>query len=204
MAALGALLGAGGLALAFACSTAAGLWVLLYMLGTVAYSMSLKRKLLIDVVVLAVLYMVRVVAGAAVVSVSLSPWFLGFFMFVFLTLALVKRQTELQDGEQRHAQAAGRAWHREDVSVVAGLCAAGSVASALILALYLQSPQVELLYRQPGFLWLLCPLVIYWLGRMALLANRGAVDADPLLFALRDRTSWLTGLGVAVAFLLAV
>ena len=204
MAALGALLGAGGLALAFACSTAAGLWVLLYMLGTVAYSMSLKRKLLIDVVVLAVLYMVRVVAGAAVVSVALSPWFLGFFMFVFLTLALVKRQTELQDGEQRHAQAAGRAWHREDVSVVAGLCAAGSVASALILALYLQSPQVELLYRQPGFLWPLCPLVIYWLGRMALLANRGAVDADPLLFALRDRTSWLTGLGVAVAFLLAV
>ncbi len=203
MAALGALLGAGGLALAFACSTAAGLWVLLYMLGTVAYSMSLKRKLLIDVVVLAVLYMVRVVAGAAVVSVALSPWFLGFFMFVFLTLALVKRQTELQGGE-RHATAVGRAWHREDVSVIAGLCAAGSVASVLILALYLQSPQVELLYGQPGFLWLLCPLAIYWLGRMALLANRGAVDADPLLFALRDRTTWLTGLGAAVAFLLAV
>lgn len=204
MAALSVLLATAGIALAFACSTAAGLWVLLYLVGSVSYSMSLKRKLLIDVVVIAVLHMIRVVAGAAAVSVPLSPWFLGFFMFVFLTLALVKRQTELQGGKLDDDTAAGRAWQREDASVVAGLCAGGSVASALILALYIQTPQVELLYGRPTFLWLLCPLVIYWLGRMALLANRGIVDADPLLFALRDRTSWLAGLGVAAAFLLAL
>ena len=84
--------------------------------------------------------------------------------------------------------------------MVAGFGAAGGVASALVFALYIQTPQVSELYGSPEFLWPICPLLIYWLGRMTLLANRGFIDHDPVLFALRDRTSWLTGFAIAVAF----
>ena len=70
----------------------------------------------------------------------------------------------------------------------------------VVFALYVQSPEVSERYARPEFLWLICPLPVYWLGRMALLAHRGAVDADPVVFATRDRTSWLTGLAVLAAF----
>ena len=201
---LAGFLAAGGLAGAFWISTAGGLWTSLYLIVSVFYSMSWKRKLLIDVVVLATLYMVRIVAGAVVVAVPLSPWFLGFFMFVFLTLALVKRQRELHALASGQLKQAGRAWRAEDVHVVAACGAAGGVASALVFALYIQTPQVSELYARPEFLWPICPLLIYWLGRMTLLANRGLVDHDPVLFALRDRTSWLTGLAIAAALLAAL
>ena len=201
---LAGFLVAGGLASAFWISTAGGLWASLYLIVTVLYSMSWKRKLLIDVVVLAALYMVRIVAGAAVVAVPLSPWFLGFFLFVFLTLALAKRQRELYALAAGQLAPGGRAWRAEDVPVVAALGAAGGVASALVFALYIQTPQVSELYARPELLWPICPLLIYWLGRMTLLAHRGLVDHDPVLFALRDRTSWLTGLAIAAALLAAL
>ena len=201
---LGGVLAAGGLAGAFWISTAAGLWTSLYLLVTVLYSLSWKRKLFIDVVVLATLYMVRIVAGALVIPIPLSPWFLGFFMFVFLALALVKRQRELHGQASGAIGQGGRAWRAEDMPVVGAFGAASSLAAALVFALYIQTPQVGELYARPEFLWPICPLLIYWLGRMTLLAHRGFVDHDPVLFALRDRTSWLTGLTVAAALFAAL
>ena len=210
---IGAALAAGGLALAFWLSAAAGLWVLLYLAATCAYSLSLKRKIFIDVVALAMLYAVRVLAGAAAVSVALSPWLLAFFLFLFLALAIVKRQGEIRTprGSGRSAPG-GRAYRAEDFPVMAALGAASGVASAVILTLYIQSPETGERYARPEFLWPICPLLLYWLGRMALLAGRaGRGDAkripdndDPLIFALRDRTSWLTGLGVLAAFAAAL
>ena len=200
---LGAALVAGGLAIAFHLSPLGGICVLVYLLGTLAYSLSLKRKLFVDVIALAALYMMRLVAGGLAVSIALSPWFLSFFMFAFLSLAIVKRQIELRAlrGSDR---AHGRAWRAADLPVAAALGAASGVASAIVFTLYIQSPEVSLRYDHPEFLWLICPLLIYWLGRMTLLANRGAVDHDPVEFTLKDRTSWLTGVGILAAFAAAI
>ena len=210
---VGAALATGGLALAFLLSTAAGLWVLLYLAMTCAYSLSLKRKTFIDVVTLAMLYAVRVLAGAAAVAVALSPWLLAFFLFLFLALAIVKRQCELRALRDVGGSApGGRAYLAEDFTVMAALGAANGVASVVILALYTQSPETGERYARPEFLLMVCPLLLYWLGRIALIACRaGEGDSrqapsndDPLIFALRDRTSWLTGLGVLAAFAAAL
>ena len=207
----GAALAAGGLALAFALSTAAGLWVLAYLAATCAYSLSLKRETFLDVVTLALLYAVRVLAGAAAVSVPVSPWLLAFFLFLFLALAVVKRQGELRAlREAGRSEAGGRGYLAEDHLVMAALGAASGFGSVVILTLYIQSPEAAERYARPELLWLICPLLLYWLGRMALLAGRGKEsgrmpgDDDPVVFALRDRTSWLTGLGVLAAFAAAL
>ena len=208
----GAALAAGGLAMAFALSPAAGLWVLAYLAATCAYSLSLKRRIFIDVVTLAMLHAARVLAGAAAVSVAPSPWLLAFFLFLFLALAAVKRQSELRAlRETGRSRSGGRPYLADDLPVMAALGAASGFASVVILTLYIQSPGVEERYAHPEFLWLICPLLLYWLGRMALLAGRagkgecpGSEPApgndDPLDFALRDRTSWLIGLGILASF----
>ena len=197
----GAALVAGGLAAVFWLSAGAGLYVLLYLVVSLAYSLSLKRRVLIDVVTLSGLYTIRVLAGGVVVSIPLSPWFLAFFMFAFLALAVVKRQSELRAlCESGRSVASGRAYLPDDLPVMAALGAAGGIASVLVFALYVQSPAVSERYARLEFLWLICPLLIYWLGRMILLANRGAVGDDPVMFAMRDRTSWLIGLGILATF----
>ena len=202
---LGAALSAGGLALAFELSWPGGLCVLLYLILTLAYSLSLKRRLFVDVVTLGLLYMVRVLAGGVAVSVTLSPWFLAFFMFAFFSLAIVKRQAELKRlGESGATAVEGRGWRIEDLPVLAAFSVAAGLASVIVFALYIRSPEVSALYTRPEFLWLICPLLVYWLGRMALLANRGAVDDDPVVFTLRDRTSWLAGMAMAAAFTAAL
>ena len=202
---LGAVLVAGGLALAFRLSATAGFCVLFYLIVTLAYSLSLKQKLFVDVLTLGVLYMVRVIAGGAAVSVALSPWFLAFFIFVFVALAVVKRQGELYGlYESGRTAAVGRAYRAADLPVMAALGTAGAFASAVVFALYVRSPEVSERYARPEFLWLICLLLVYWLGRMTLLANRGAVDDDPVVFAMRDRASWLTGAGVLAAFAAAL
>ena len=201
----GAVLVVGGLTAAFLVSAAAGLCVLLYLVVTLAYSLSLKRKVFIDVITLAGLYSLRVLAGGVAVSVPLSPWFLAFFMFAFLALAVVKRQSELRaERESGQPAVGGRAYLADDLPVMAALGAASGFASVVVFALYIQSPELGERYARPEFLWLICPLLIYWLGRMTLLANRGSVDADPVVFTMRDRTSWLTGLGILAAFACAL
>ncbi len=202
---IGAVLAAGGLALACGLSAQAGLYVLLYMLVTFAYSLFLKRKIFVDVITLALLFAIRVLAGAEAVAVPLSPWFLAFFGFVFLSLALVKRQSELR-GLPRSGRSttSGRAYSTADLPVLTALGAASSMAAVVVFALYIQSLEVSGRYARPEFLWWVCPLLVYWLGRMTLLANRGAVDEDPVTFAFRDRTSWLTTAGILAAFVAAL
>ena len=197
MAALGVALVTGGLAFAFGVSPAAVPFVFLYVMMTCVYSLYLKRRLFFDVIVLSLLYGVRVLAGAAAVSIMPSPWLLAFSLFAFLALAIVKRQTELAAARSAPA---GRAYVVEDLPLLAALGAASSFATVVVLALYIQSPEVSVRYGSPERLWLLCPLLIYWLGRLTLLANRGVVDDDPVVFAIRDRTSWLTGIVILAVF----
>ncbi len=202
---IGVAMMAGGLLVAFQLSAAAGLCILLYLIITFAYSLLLKRMTFIDVLTLSVLYTIRVIAGGMAVSIMLSPWFLGFFIFMFLALAIVKRQSELytlrKPGESKLI---GRAYFAEDLPVMAALGAASSFASIVILTLYIQSLEAGGNYDRLELLWLICPLLIYWLGRMMLLANRGIVDDDPLVFAMGDRASWLTGVGILAIFTAAL
>lgn len=161
-----------------------------YFLLTLAYSLRLKRVAMLDVVVLAALYTARIVAGAFALQVELSFWLLAFSMFLFLSLALLKRHTELaaMDG-QGQVQLAGRGYATGDLSLVAMSGIAAGQASVLVLALYIDSPASAALYSHPALLWLLCPLLLFWIGRVWLLSHRRRMHDDPLVFALTDPAS---------------
>ena len=165
-----------------------------YFLLTTAYSFSLKRKPVVDVILLAALYTVRVIAGAAAVAIVPSFWLLAFSMFIFLSLALAKRYTEL-DGlrERGELTAAGRGWHVDDLPLVQTLGTGAGLASVLVLALYINSAQAQQLYATSEILWLVCPLLLYWIARLWFKTHRGEMHDDPVVFALRDRVSLATG-----------
>ncbi len=213
--ALSALLMSAGVALAFALSATAGRWALGYLLITLAYSLWLKTKLYADVVTLGLLYTLRVLAGGAVASVTPSHWLLAFSIFLFLALAITKRQAELhrmfesapsRDSGRGAGRGSGRDFGRDyfaaDRLALAALNAASGIAAVVVMLLYFHSPELSARYVRSELLWLLCPLILYWLGRITLLAGRGAMHDDPLVFTLRDKASWLCGAG-ALAVLVA-
>lgn len=168
---------------------------------TVAYSLILKRRIVVDVIALATLYTIRVVAGATLLSVPLSRWFLAFSVFFFFSLALVKRVIELKATEAASEErVAGRGYRAEDLPILLSLGAAAISASSLVYCLYITGNEVNQLYENPDMLWLGLPIFLYWQARIWLLANRQAVDDDPVSFALKDRMSYLSGL----SFLLIV
>lgn len=162
-----------------------------YYAVTFAYSFWLKRKALVDVMTLAGLYTARIIAGAAATALPLSPWMLGFSMFLFLALAAVKRQAELaQQAEGR--KTAGRGYETSDLPLLREMAIASGFAAVLVFALYISSEDVLRLYSRPEALWLICPLLLYWIGRMVLMTHRGFMDDDPIVFAARDWPSRLT------------
>lgn len=170
-----------------------------YYLLTLLYSLVLKRVEMLDVVVLATLYTARIVAGTFALGIALSFWLLAFSMFLFLSLALVKRYTELEVmREQGRTEAAGRGYRTDDLPMLGALGAAAGYLSVLVLALYINSANSEALYAQPKALWLLCPLLLYWISRVWLLTQRGRMHDDPLLYAMRDPVSLVVlALGLA-------
>ena len=174
-----------------------------YYVTTFAYSLWLKKKLVIDVITLSGLYTVRIVAGAAAAGVALSPWMLGFSMFLFLALAAVKRQGELTDQMAEGRAGAGRAYDPEDLPVIRGIGVAAAHAAVLVLALYISSDDVALLYGRPEALWVVCPILLYWTLRMVMKAHRGLMTDDPIVFAFRDRTSQGLVLGAVLMLLVA-
>lgn len=161
-----------------------------YILLASAYCVVLKRKAVADVLTLATLYALRVVAGAALVTVPLSRWFLAFSVFFFLSLALVKRVVELQ----KHPPAEtgtlpGRSYRAQDLPGLIGLGLGATVASSLVYCLYITSDDVLRYYSRPDFLWAGLPILLYWKARIWLLAGRNEMTEDPVIFALRDRVS---------------
>ncbi len=181
------------------------LWLFLYILGTLSYSLVLKRVVLVDVIVLAGLYTVRLLAGAAATRVEISPWFAAFSVFLFLSLAMVKRFSELQNTRARgQAIANGRGYQLGDIEQLRSFGTSNASAAVLVFLIYVGiSHDVNGLYHHPDRLWLIAPLMIYWLSRVWLLASRGELDEDPVIFAVTDRISLLTGAAVAVVAALA-
>jgi 4-hydroxybenzoate polyprenyltransferase/phosphoserine phosphatase len=168
---------------------------------TCAYSFGLKGKVLLDALALAGLYTLRIIAGSAAVSVPLSFWFLLFSVFLFLSLAFVKRFAELDSmRRQGRLRAAGRGYHVEDLPLLQSLGTAAGYLSVLVLALYINSPEIQPLYSRPKVIWILCVLMLYWISRVWMIAQRGAMHDDPVVFALKDRQS----LGIAALAVVTV
>jgi 4-hydroxybenzoate polyprenyltransferase len=166
--------------------------LLAYVVLTTAYTFALKRKMLADVIALASLYTIRVVAGAVAISVTMSEWLLGFSMFIFTALALVKRYVELIARLDKDlSDPANRNYRKSDLDIVAALAAAAGFNAVTIFALYISSDAVRPLYRHAEALWLICPILMYWLGRALLMAHRRLMDDDPIVFALRDWNSYV-------------
>ncbi|MDO9235721.1 MAG: UbiA family prenyltransferase [Aquabacterium sp.] len=176
-----------------------------YYVVTLAYSFGLKRLVMLDVLTLAGLYTVRIVAGAAATDIPLSFWLLMFAAFIFLSLAIVKRYAELHAmREQGKLKAQGRGYQVEDIALLQSLGTSSGYLSILVLALYLNSPDITVMYHYPKMVWALVPIMLYWVSRIWLQTHRGLMHDDPLVYALKDRISLLTGLAAAVALWLAV
>jgi 4-hydroxybenzoate polyprenyltransferase/phosphoserine phosphatase len=173
--------------------------LLLYIASTLAYSLVLKRRVLIDVVTLGGLYTLRVYGGLAATNEYETQWLLMFSLFLFLSLAIVKRSSEIVTMRAAGKTGLkGRGYRVADLSVLMSLGAAAGYGAVFVVALYLSSPEVIALYGHSHRMWLICPLLIYWISRMLLLSNRGDLHHDPVIFALTDRASWITGACVAV------
>jgi 4-hydroxybenzoate polyprenyltransferase/phosphoserine phosphatase len=178
--------------------------LLSYAALTTAYTFYLKRKLLVDVITLAGLYTARVIAGAAAIDVMVSQWLLGFSLFIFTTLALVKRYTELTVRlDKKLEDPTNRNYRVADLPVIAALAAASAFNSVTVFALYVSSDSVRALYHRPEALWLFCPILMYWLGRVLILAHRRQMHDDPIVFALRDKISYMALACAALALLAA-
>jgi 4-hydroxybenzoate polyprenyltransferase len=161
-----------------------------YWLLTLAYSFKLKRIAMLDTVVLASLYTVRIVAGTVAIHVALSFWLLAFSMFLFLSLAMIKRYTELHSLlQQGRNRTDGRGYEVDDLSLIQSLGGSSGYLAVLVLALYINSTASEALYKHPQILWMLCPLLLYWISRIWLKTHRGLMHDDPVVFALTDRVS---------------
>ena len=187
-ASLGAFCGASFLAL-----------LAIYSGGNFAYSIWLKRVVMLDVVVLACFYSLRLLAGGAATGIGCSEWLLAFSVFFFFCLAMVKRYSELRecvmvDGQKPE----GRGYLRTDLDPVASFGISSGLISVLVLVLYVMSPEVRIIYHRPTVLLLLCPLFLYWITRIWFKANRGEVPEDPVVFALTDRTSYIAGVLAAL------
>lgn len=172
-----------------------------YAMASLAYCLGLKRIALIDVMLLAGLYVLRVAAGAAAIGVLLSFWLAAFTLFLFLSLALLKRVIELKDLARGHVEINQRAYQQVDLPLLIGLGTAATMAAAVVLVLYLNSPEIPLHYSHSARLSLLLPIVLYSMSRLWLIALRGEMHADPVVHALRDPASYL-GVSAALAVVL--
>jgi len=170
-----------------------------YLLLTLSYSSWLKQKAVLDVVVLALLYTLRLIVGGVSAHVPISPWLFQFSIFLFLSLAFAKRFSELyrlnrQYELERKPDARTRGYRAADLSVVSQAGVASGLLAALVLAMYVNSPDVQRLYVRPSLLWAACPVFVYWITHLWMQAGRGQMNEDPIVFALRDRVSYLAGL----------
>lgn len=165
-----------------------------YAAFTTAYSFHLKRLVVVDICALAVLYTMRILAGSAATGIDTSMWLLAFSTFFFFSLAAIKRLAELVDGVKAGRSGAhGRGYITDDLAIVANIAVSAGLVSVLVLALYANSEQVQLLYKRPELLWASCLVLLFWNSRIAILTQRGQMHDDPLVFAVRDRVSLVCG-----------
>ena len=180
-------------------------WLAAYFVTTFAYSLVLKKLVLVDVMTLAGLYTVRMVAGAAATAIAFSPWLGGFSVFFFLSLAIVKRYAELDNLRKAgRIPASGRGYRVEDIEQLRSFGTASGYAAVVVFTLYINNPDILRLYGHFQRLWLLAPVLIFWINRVWLLAHRGELNEDPVVFALTDYWSAILGVVALLIVLSAV
>lgn len=163
--------------------------LVLYLLLTITYSFYFKQKLIVDVLVLGGLYTHRILAGSVAVTVPSSSWLLAFSMFIFMSLAFLKRYVELlQLTDQKIIK--NRDYEVDDIDMIASMGPTSGYIAVLVFALYASSETVRLLYSSPFILWLICPVLLYWITRVWFLAHRRQMLDDPVQFAITDKRSW--------------
>jgi 4-hydroxybenzoate polyprenyltransferase len=175
-----------------------------YFVGALTYSCLFRQRLAADTAALALFYTIRVIYGATAAQIEISVWTLAFCVFASLSMALVKRIAELRLAARLSAYDSKRGYFYSDIQPLISQASASAYMALLVLALYINSPQVQTLYRRPWVLWLLCPSLVYWFNRIITLANRGGVDIDPILFAFHDRASWFVGIAAGLLFIIAI
>ncbi|MEQ9495431.1 MAG: UbiA family prenyltransferase [Deltaproteobacteria bacterium] len=174
-----------------------------YLVLTTAYSVWLKRKLMVDVLMLASLFTYRVLSGGVAADVTVSFWLLGFSMFFFLGLAFVKRFSELVATMEKDVdKVPGRGYWVSDIDIIRSVGPSSGLMAVLVFCLYMNSPEVQSLYAQPTALWGIAPILLYWIMRVWFLASRNQLHDDPVLFAVRDKISIFAGF-LAVGCLVA-
>jgi 4-hydroxybenzoate polyprenyltransferase/phosphoserine phosphatase len=185
-------------------------WLTTYFVITCAYSWGLKRLVLIDCITLAILYTLRIIAGASAIENNLSFWLLAFSIFLFLSLAFVKRYAELDSQENsfsKHSEGNnkihGRGYYASDASIIQALGIASGYAAVIVFALYLNSDAVIKLYPSPEFVWGEVPILLFWISWVWIKTHRGDMHDDPLIFAIKDKVSQLTALAFAAVLLLS-
>ncbi len=179
------------------------MWLGIYAVTTSAYSFSLKRQVLVDVIVLSGLYTIRIIAGAAATGITISPWLAAFSIFFFLSLAFVKRFAELESLRLRGAAPAnGRGYLIADIEQLRSFGSASGYVSVFVLTQYISGLREQMLYGHATRLWLLLPVLLLWISRLWLLASRGELDEDPVVYAITDKRSLFLGV-VVVAIVLA-
>lgn len=187
----------------FGVSTDFAFTVWTYLLLTGAYSFRLKKIAILDVLLLAGLYSFRLFAGSIAGGVYLSPWLIAFAMFIFLSLAFVKRYSELLlTISTNNSQPSGRGYYATDIEIVQSVGVSSGLISILIFALYMNSREVSTLYNHPQLLWLVGMCLLYWIIRVWLIAHRGEMHDDPIIFTVKDKASYLLGLimiGIMIA-----
>ena len=179
--------------------------LVIYSVLSAAYSFKLKRVVLLDVSILAVLYTLRIIAGTFAVSLDLSYWLIIFSIFMFTSLAMIKRVSELynlmlQDKEKVE----GRGYVVKDREIILALGSASGFVSILVFALYIHDPLIVHRYTQPEWLWLIVPALLYWIGRVWIIAHRGQMDEDPIVFALHDKLSYAILVFIAIGVFMAL
>jgi 4-hydroxybenzoate polyprenyltransferase len=170
-------------------------WLGVYFIITCFYSLKLKQIVLIDCIVLAILYTLRIVAGSASIGQSISFWLLAFSIFLFLSLAFLKRFAELQvQLIQANHKAMGRGYLTDDAPLIQTFGVSSGFLAALVLAFYLNSQNVIELYTSPVWIWCCIPVLVFWVNWIWLKAYRGEMHDYPLVFAVKDKTSVLSGI----------
>lgn len=177
--------------------------LLIYFIANLAYTLRLKQVHSLDIIMLAGMYTIRIMAGGETTGIEVSQWLLGFSTFLFFGLAALKRFVEvsaLTPGQR----AAGRGYFAEDKVPLAALGGGSSLMACLVLALYFNSPTVGQLYQKPDVLWLILPIHMYWVSSIWILASRGQIDDDPVLHTIKSRTTYVLAAIVGLIVYLAI
>ena len=178
-------------------------WLVIYTVIAVGYSLRFKQYLALDVVLISLFYGLRMLYGAAVAGIVVSVWTIVFSMFMFLTLALVKRLSEVDLMEEATHDLGRRPYRLKDRPALFGMACASAYTALLVVGLYLNSPEVRLIHQHPQWLWLLLPALVYWLTRILIIVQRSEMHHDPVVFAMRDKASWLVLIWIVVVLVVA-